>query len=171
MIRPPTFVSEQEYVSRRGDVGFWWLSLAEVLERHGLSDARQESEAGTGPTYPTFLYGDVVVKFFGYRHWWREGLAAERAAHAVLATDPEIAAPRILAEGWLYEDDASWPYLITSRMPGVAWHKAGLTADQQLSVAAELGKQVQRVHALPPSGHCEARGLAGLECSRGRSAK
>jgi hypothetical protein len=45
-----------------------------------------------------------------------------------------------------------WPYLITTRMSGVAWRNAELSTEQRLSVAAELGSQVRRVHALPPSG-------------------
>ena len=50
----------------------------------------------------TFLYGDVVVKLFGYFRSWRESHAAERAAQALVATDPEIAAPRRvrLVSGW-----------------------------------------------------------------------
>jgi hypothetical protein len=56
--------------------------------------------AGFNATYPTFLYGDVVVKLFGYFRSWRAGLSRER----------------------------------------------------QLSVAADLGRQVRRVHALRPSG-------------------
>lgn len=153
MITPPTVVSEQEYVSRRGDADFWRPYLVTILRRHGLIDARQEPVAGIGPTYPTFLYGDVVVKLFGFRRWWREGHAAERAAHAALAADPAIVAPRLLAEGQLFENAVDpWPYLITERAPGVAWHKAGLTADQRLMVAAELGDQVRRVHDLRPSG-------------------
>lgn len=63
---PPTFASNKQYVSRRGDVGFWWPYLAEILERHGLADAEREPVAGFNATYPTFLYGDVVVKLFGY---------------------------------------------------------------------------------------------------------
>lgn len=150
---PPTFASIQEHVSCLGDVGFWWPQVAEILERHDLADAGQELVAGFNATYPTFLYGDVVVKLFGYSRSWRGSHAAERAAQALVATDPEIAAPSLLAEGRLYDDvDAPWPYLITTRMSGVASWRAELSAEQRLSVAAELGRQVRRVHALRPSG-------------------
>ena len=151
MAAPPTFASIQEHVSRLGDVDFWWPYVAEILERHDLTDAGREPVAGFNATYPTFLSGDVVVKLFGYSRSWRASHAAERAAQALVATDPEIAAPSLLGEGRLYDDvDAPWPYLITTRMSGVAWWRAGLSTDQQLSVAAELGRQVRRVHALPP---------------------
>jgi len=153
MAAPPTFASVQEYSSRLEDVGFWWPYVAEILERHDLADAGREPVAGFNPTYPTFLYADVVVKLFGYVRSWRESHAAERAAQALIATDPEIAAPSLLSEGRLYDDaDAPWPYLITTRMSGVAWEDAELSTEQRLSVAADLGRQVRRVHALRPSG-------------------
>jgi aminoglycoside phosphotransferase (APT) family kinase protein len=37
-------------------------------------------------------------------------------------------------------------------MSGVAWEDAELSTEQRLSVAADLGRQVRRVHALRPSG-------------------
>lgn len=153
MIAPPTSASLQEHVSHLGDIDFWWPYATEILERHGLTEAGREPVAGIGGTYPTVIAGDVVVKLFGYSRWWRESYAAERAAYALVATDAEIAAPRMLGEGRLYDDvDAPWPYLITTRMTGTAWAYAGLSPDQQRSVAADLGVQIRRVHALRPSG-------------------
>jgi hygromycin-B 7''-O-kinase len=152
-VRPPTFASVQEYTSRHGDLSFWWPYVAEILERHGLADAGRASVAGVGGTYPTFIYGDFVVKLFGYVPGWRKSYASERAALTLVATDPEIAAPSLLAEGRLYDDvDAPWPYLITTRMCGVSWRDAELSAEQRLMVAADLGRQIRRVHALRPSG-------------------
>jgi hypothetical protein len=153
MIAPPTFASNQEYSSRLGDVGYWWPYVSEILKRHGLAEASREPVAGVGGSYPTFLIGDLVVKLFGHVPPWRESFAAEHAAHLLLATDPEITAPGLLAAGHLCEDEhARWPYLITKRMPGVAWRYATLSPEQQLAVAADLGCQVRRVHTLRPSG-------------------
>lgn len=150
---PPEFASLREYVSRLGDVDFWWPHVAEVLKRHDLADAGRKPVAGHNPTYPTFLYGDVVVKLFGYSRSWDKRHAAERGALALVATDPQIAAPTLLGEGRLSDDvDAAWPYLIMTRMSGVASSDARLRAEQKLSLAAELGRQVRRVHALRPSG-------------------
>lgn len=79
--------------------------------------------------------------------------AAERTAHALVATDTEIAAPSLLADGQLYEDvDAPWSYLITTRIPGVSLQDTDLSTEQRVSIAAELGEQIRRVHSLPPSG-------------------
>ncbi|MGH8930551.1 MAG: phosphotransferase family protein [Egibacteraceae bacterium] len=108
---------------------------------------------GFHATYPTFLYGDIVVKLFGYSRAWRRSHAAERAAHDLVATDAEIRAPSLLGAGQLFDDaGAPWPYLVTTRMPGVASWRAELPAEQRRSVAAELGRQARRVHALRPSG-------------------
>lgn len=153
MLAPPAFASPQDHASHRTDVDFWWPYVAEVLIRHGLVDSRLEPVAGFNATWPTFLYGDVVVKLFGYHQSWRASHSGESAAQALVATDPDIAAPRLLAVGRLFDDaDAGWPYLVTTRMPGLASWRAELTAPQRLSLAADLGRQVRRVHALRPHG-------------------
>jgi aminoglycoside phosphotransferase (APT) family kinase protein len=150
---PPTFASIQQYVSRLADVGFWWPHVADILERHDLAGDGREPVAGFNPTYPTFIVGDVVVKLFGHVRSWLESHQTECAAQALLASDPEIAAPRLLAEGRLHDDvEAPWPYLITTRMPGVASSRTELSAGERFAVAEELGSQVRRVHALRPSG-------------------
>jgi hygromycin-B 7''-O-kinase len=150
---PPTFASVQDHIARVRDVAFWWPYVAEILERHDLVNAGSQAVAGFNATYPTFIYGDVVVKLFGYSRSWRKTHAAERAAHALVATDREIAAPTLVADGQLYEGvEAPWPYLVTTRMPGVAWQDADLSTEQRVSIAAELGRQIRRVHALRPLG-------------------
>jgi hygromycin-B 7''-O-kinase len=151
MIRLPTFRSAQDHAARLGDVDFWWPYLAIVLERHGLLDARLQPAAGFNATHPTFLYGDVVVKLFGYSpHSWRASHAAERVAQAVVAADPTILAPALLGEGQLCDNAGPpWPYLIGRRAPGVASWRSELSWTQRRALAAELGKQVRRVHALP----------------------
>jgi len=152
VIAPPEFKSIREHVSCLGDVGFWGPYVAEILERHDLGGAERKPVAGFNPTYPTFLCGDVVVKLFGYSRAWRKSHAAESAALALVATNPEIAAPRLLAEGRLVDNlDAPWPYLATTRMSGVSWRDAELSTDQRLCVAAGLGAQVRHVHALRSS--------------------
>ncbi|MDQ6692780.1 MAG: phosphotransferase [Candidatus Dormibacteraeota bacterium] len=153
MATRPTFASAEEHTSRLGDAGFWWPYLSEILERHGLTDAGGDPVPGYNPTYPTFLCGDVVVKLFGFSRVWRASHAAERRALALTATDREIAAPDLLGEGRLYDGvDAPWPYLITARVSGTAAAWIELTREQRLRLAGEVGRQVRRVHALPPSG-------------------
>jgi len=124
--------------------------------------------AGFNATHPTFVVGEVVVKFFGYSRGWRRSHSAERAAHALIATDPAIVAPRVLANGQLCDSaDAAWPYLVTSRMSGVPWRDAELSAEQRLAVAADLGEQVRRVHALPTTGVATHEDWAAVDVTAG----
>ena len=150
MDEPPVFAALSDHIARLRDVGFWRPYVAEVLARHNFDPAAREPVAGFNGTYPTFVCGDVVVKLFGYSKAWREAHTGERAAYALLATDPEVAAPRLLGEGWLFDDEAApWPYLIISRMRGDLWRRRLLEPEQRLSNAAELGRQVGRIQALP----------------------
>jgi hygromycin-B 7''-O-kinase len=150
MADPPAFASDERYVERRGDANFWGTHVAAALDRHDLLDTNVNTVSGARGTYPTFLVGDVVVKLFGHVPSWREGHARERAAQSLLTTHTEIAAPRLLASGSLYGGhDAEWPYLISTRMSGVAWASADLTHDQRRDVVGELGRQMRLVHAMP----------------------
>jgi len=153
MIAPPTFSTDRDYAVRLTDGAFWRPFLDECLRRHGLDDAASDAVAGVGGTYPAFVLGDVVVKLFGHRPVWRASFDAERAAQTALAADPSILAPRLLGEGTLFgAADSAWPYLILSRLPGVAWERAELSGDARQVVARALGEQVRRVHALNPAG-------------------
>lgn len=127
-----------------GDLSGWLPHLDEVRERHQLP--RAAIEGGVNPTHPTFLIGDVVVKVFAGLPRWRESHQAERAALAAVARDPQVLAPRLLAEGRLA---AGWPYLVLERAAGVPWGEARLTRAQRLTLAAELGTQVRRLQHLP----------------------
>lgn len=149
---PPRFASPREYAARRGDVELWRPWVTEILDRHGLGPARREPVSGGHATWPVFLVGDLVVKLFGYVRPWRTSFAAERAALARVAADPGILAPALVAEGRIAEDDAApWPYLVLTRVAGAPMRGARLSAAQERAVAADLGDQTRRVHALDPS--------------------
>jgi hygromycin-B 7''-O-kinase len=130
------------------DLDAWGPRIAEALARHGLAE-ETEPEPGYNATYPTFVVGDVVVKLFGHHPSWRTSLTAERGALALVATDPEILAPRLLAEG---STDDGWPYLVTTRLPGAAAWPHLQPAEHWPTIARELGEQIRRLHTLPPSG-------------------
>ncbi|MFW6174419.1 MAG: phosphotransferase family protein [Chloroflexota bacterium] len=168
----PHFASPEEFAARRGDAVFWRPWLAEVLDRHDLGHRHQQPEAGTGATHPTFVCGDVVVKLFGYSPSWRQAHAAERAAHRALATDPHIAAARLIAVGDLFDDpEAPWPYLITERVQGIAWGEAALSDRERARLAAELGGQIRRTHILSTAGIATHDDWSALEtvAANGRS--
>jgi aminoglycoside phosphotransferase (APT) family kinase protein len=115
-----------------------------VLRRHGHEGG--EVVAGYNATYPTFVCGDVVVKLFGGFPLWRDAFAREDAALAAVAADPGIVAPRVLARGRLFDD--AWPYLVLARVAGAS--RTHVAPDAAL--AAAVGAQVRRLHALPPGG-------------------
>lgn len=148
----PTFSSPGDFKDRLSDTEFWSPLVLDVLQRHDLPGSINDIVAGVGGTFPTFLFGRVVVKFFGYLDWWQFSYRTERAAHALLASDTRIKAPVVLAEGSLSGDEgesaSAWSYLIYTRMPGIAWGYLDLSRDQKLSIAHALGEQVARVYAL-----------------------
>jgi len=153
VIPPPGTALNDEHVARLGDVSFWRPYVQEILARHDLVAAGRSPVAGFNPTHPTFVCGDVVVKLFGLGRNWRVAHAAEHAALVRVADDATIVAPRLVAEGRLIDDVAApWPYLVTTCVRGVAWRDAALSDAERRSVAAELGDQIRRVHALPTSG-------------------
>jgi len=149
---PPTFASLDDYRSRLADAEAWWPFLEGILGRHDLVDGRTEPLAGDNATWPTFLYGDVVVKLFGFLDGWRRAYAGERAALALVADVPEIAAPRLLGEGRTFDGCDAWPFLLTTRVPGVAAEADRPLAAAWPAIAAELGEQVRTIQALEPSG-------------------
>ena len=127
---------------RATDIGFWRPHVQRVLARHGL-DTTGPLSVGQGGTFPTLISGDAVVKFFGHVPLWESAHRAESAANRCVAGDPRILAPKVLAQGRLFGDaDASWPYLVTERVPGVNWEDASLSFEDKLSITAELGRQV-----------------------------
>lgn len=150
-------VSEADYRAIRCDADAWRHAVEDVLDRHDLREAGAEVVAGYNPTYPTFVVGDVVVKFFGFVPTWRMTHAAERAAMTLLLTDPLILAPRLLATGTLTEDAAHpWPYHVFTRIAGASLEDAELDGDRRMRVASEIGVQLRRIHGLRPSEACRA---------------
>lgn len=146
-----TFNSEDEYSSYRADLDFWWPLIVKILERHHLADVTKHHTAtcGFNPTYPVFLIDDIVVKFFGHRPYWKNAFYTERTAHAYLLKDDTILAPRILASGNLFKDASyPWPYIISSKLSGKSWLDTPLTFDEKNKVAAQIGAELFKIHAI-----------------------
>ena len=152
MPESPSFPSTEDYVAALGDPGFWGPYVTSVLRRHGLDDATEPVHAGRGATFPTLVRGDAVIKLFGHLPFWERSYEAELAALRSIAGDLGILAPRLLAHGRLSDaPDAPWPYLVLSRMPGLPWDEATISAEDRSRVAADLGRQVRRLQGLRPS--------------------
>jgi hygromycin-B 7''-O-kinase len=149
---PPAFASLDDYRSRLPDADVWWPYLSEILARHDLTDPGSEPIAGYNATWPTFVYGDTVVKLFGFQDGWKRAFAAERAALALVGDVAEIAAPRLIGEGQTFDGPEAWPFLLMSRVPGRASEPDRPAPDAWPSIAAELGHQVRSLHQLEPAG-------------------
>jgi hygromycin-B 7''-O-kinase len=138
---------QPHYGTHLGDVAYWSPYVAVVLARHHLPAS--ELEAPFAGTFPVFLAGEVVVKLFGPAFDGTESHAAELAMHRLLASHPEVPAPRFIAQGCLFDEEPRWPYLVTGRLRGVAIREAGLDHSGSVPVAAQLGEAVGRLHQLP----------------------
>lgn len=116
----PGFASLEDYRAHLGDLDLWRPYLDLVVDS-------TDAVAGWNPSFPTFVCGDVVVKFFGFVDRWEPTYGAEQTA-AELVTTAGLAAPRLLGTG-----EAGWPYLLMSRMPGIRSDEGALTDDQWLT--------------------------------------
>src|SRR5207302_1916320 len=123
---------------------FWEQYIREVLRRHGLPDGVVTT--GTGGTFPTFLVGAYVVKFFPKRFDGGECFLIERSLHTSVLENPDIPAPRHVAHGQLFETGWRWPYLVTTRVDGSEWRHARISFDDQLAAASQLGSIVRCEH-------------------------
>jgi hygromycin-B 7''-O-kinase len=166
--RVEPFRDFRDYRAHLGDVDFWSPYVTAVRARHGLSDSGADIVAGFNPTYPTFVCGDIVVKFFGFFESAGTDHAAELGANTLLATDAEIAAPRVVAAGELFDDvTAPWPYLVTTRMRGRSCWDTEPSPEAKRAIVEAVGRQVRRVHALQPSGVATDADWPPLDFARG----
>ena len=148
-LEPPNFRTRETFRSGHGDVAFWRPYVDITLAQAGLSGGDSAPLSGFNSTYPTFICGDVVLKFFGHLEHWSDSYRFERAALDLVSTDPEIAAPELLDSGFLFDDrESGWAWLITKRVPGQAIWRVNPDPSEREAIAADLGQQIQRIHAL-----------------------
>jgi hygromycin-B 7''-O-kinase len=147
-LEPLAFETDAVYAARLRDVGFWTPYVQLALERSGLPAAREVVLPEVG-TYPTFLVDDgLVVKLFGARYAGPESYRAESAAYAELRGSG-LPIPALVHEAELFPSDEScaWPFLVMTRVPGMAYAAAGLTLEQRLRCAGDIGAFLAKLHA------------------------
>lgn len=157
----PAAENPGDYRRLRSDPAAWVPALREVGGRHGLG-ILDAPEPGHNPTYPTFLCKDLAIKFFGFLPDAVRAFEAEVAAHRLLARDPRIRAPEVLARGALGEGGSAWRYLVTRRVEGEPWWACELSPEDRREVVSQLGEQMGRVHRLPV-GELPMGSLPGIE--------
>lgn len=150
----PALDTREEYVARFMNAAYWRPYVERLCARHGLAPCAG-IRLGLPGTRPVFIVDEcVVVKFYGALFGGGAGYRLERAMYELLATDPAIPAPALLASGSLFADADGWPwpYIITRAIPGTSLTEAGdrVPYADRVAVARFLGPVVRRIHALEP---------------------
>ena len=136
------------------DVGLWSPFVETVLRKHDL-EPRGPVRLGIPGTCPAFAVGERwVVKFFGRLFDGGRSFATEREAARLTALDPRIRAVPAAAVGTLGGAGWPWPYLVFPFIKGTSIGAAAgsLPYAARLTMAAELGEMIRRLHALPVGG-------------------
>jgi hygromycin-B 7''-O-kinase len=137
------------------DPVLWDLYVRQVCSRHFNAPAG-EVRPGLAGTCPTFIVDERwVIKFFGRLFEGERSFQVERAASRLLAADPAIPVPALLASGSLLPGSAAWPwpYLVYEFLPGVSFGEVyeQATLEEKLRMASQMGETARRIHALPLS--------------------
>jgi hypothetical protein len=146
-LKPPRLASRASYARKFQDATFWQAYVDEVLRRHNLGPG--QATVGAAGTFPTFLVGDNVVKFFGQRFDGAECFLSERSLYTRVLPKLNPTVPRHVADGHLFETGWRWPYIVTTRLAGTAWREmSDGSANWQHVVPRELGAALREVHEL-----------------------
>ena len=151
--------SQPHYGRHLADPGYWGPYVREILERHSLP--RLPLEPPFPGSFPTFIVGDIVVKLFGSAFDGERSSQIEVAVHDLLAGEPKVPAPAVVATGELFESAPTWPYVVTERVLGTAIREVEVDAEFGAQVAAELGTIVAVLHELEPPAPVRNRDLLG----------
>ena len=144
-LRNISFKDYPSYYENKTKESLWTPFINEIAQQHGMVLEVHNAKAGYNSTYPTFLVGSYVFKFFGFRKNCRTVFTEELKTHKVLASSPEIKAPKILISGKLSED---WSYLVFNKAEGQSLHHSPLSYEDKLRLAVDLGSELKRVHGL-----------------------
>ena len=149
----PDLHTQELYVQRFHDVGYWQPYIEMVCRRHCLQPYKVIRCHNPG-TCPVFIIDDRwVVKYFGKLFNGLSSYYTELAASQVTASDPSIPSPALIASGYLYDGGADWqwPYLVYQFLPGVSFGETyeELTPEDRFAVARDLGTLTRRLHDLP----------------------
>lgn len=146
-LEPPSLSSRSSYARKFQDAAFWQPYIDEVMRRHNLPSGL--ATLGTGGTFPTFLVGTYVIKFFRQRFDGAECFQIERSTQTRVLPSLRVTVPRHVADGHPFDAGWRWPYIVTTRLAGTAWRHTSHTAgDWQHVVAAELGAALRELHEL-----------------------
>ncbi len=149
----PQLDTLDDYRQRFCDATYWAPYVRRVCERHGFVPCRSIESRVPG-TCPVFIVDERwVVKLYGRLFGGGASFEVERAANEIVARDPALAAPRVVAQGSLYAPGSAWhwPYLIFEYVAGISLSQTreAVSFDNKLALAHEIGQMVRRLHGLP----------------------
>jgi len=122
-----------------------------ICRRHGLrTDTLTRIGGGTN-----VLFADghgVVIKL--YPPFGQHSADVERSVLAHVRGRLGVATPEIVATGTVEAGPTAWPYLVMTRLDGVALDSvwSALDPDSQVGIARALGTLIARLHSLPIAG-------------------
>jgi hygromycin-B 7''-O-kinase len=146
------FTSVRDYGRQFTDVNVWRLAVERVCQRHHLSVVT--IQAGLAGTHPVFLIRNgqqYVIKFYETRFF--AGARSYRVERELYQWPPSalpIAIPGLIASGTL-EDDGTWPYIITSAIPGTSFGEVRqqVSTTDTYALATVLGQTLHHLHSIP----------------------
>ncbi|WP_027580291.1 aminoglycoside 3'-phosphotransferase/choline kinase family protein [Bradyrhizobium sp. Ai1a-2] len=141
----PTFTTHEIFRVWRADPSRWLPVAMDIARSHGIASAPLQVFT-TGTNLVVGLDDQLILKIFP--PMLRAQYTSERASLAQLRGQVKIPIPEIVAEG----EREGWPYLITTRVPGVlgadVW--ASLPEADKERVLAEIGETIADVQRVPP---------------------
>jgi hygromycin-B 7''-O-kinase len=146
------FTSVHDYGQQFTDVTVWRHAVERVCRRHNLPIA--SIQAGLAGTHPVFLIDTAepfFIKFYETRFFaGARSYEVERDLYQWLPSTLTLTIPQLLASGTL-EDDGSWPYIITSLVPGSSFGavRQQVSALDTHALATVLGQTLGHLHRIP----------------------
>jgi len=147
-----SFTTQEEYARFFTNPAHWKAYVAAICARHAL-EKPTVIRAGFPGTNPVFIVNETcVVKLYPHLFDGERNFPVERDVYRLLATQPDIPAPALIASGTLFEerdDKWFWPYLVTQVLPGLSMSESELGETDRFAIATWLGPVVRRLHSLP----------------------
>lgn len=145
--------SYQTYGAHFMDLSIWEPHVRRVCQRHNLQSG-EPIRPGLAGTYPTFIVAERwVVKFFGQLFGGAAAFQAEHRANQLVARQPNLLAPALVATGSLLEKGQPWrwPYLVFEYVPGISIGEVSeqISFEDRLALARQLGEITRQMHCLP----------------------
>jgi len=150
-LKRPSFANRQEYVRCFTNPAYWHTYIAAICVRHGLGDYTIV-RAGLPGTNPVFIVNEIyAVKLYSDLFDGQYSFSVEREVYRLIATQPDIPAPALVAAGELFGADSGWPWphIVTQVIPGLSMSEVQLSDVDRSATLAWLGPLMQRIHALP----------------------